>query len=212
MHQSVSEMTYFIKDVTGTIHLDHTCMGSYLYLSRSLQATWIRNSLLRAIKPTGANVRKIPANFVYQYPTVVGLAEFILRLVNGEQHGNDTETTIKQMHSLVEKYSSNLPAHRSQGHRPSSDVYLVTGTTGGLGCALLAYLSGMPNVARIYAINRANKTSLANRQKSSLQERGYDSEAVMGSGKVVLVEAATEDPQLGIPSEIYQEVRYFHEE
>lgn len=152
------------------------------------------------------NVRRISANFVYQHPTVVGLAEFIFGLMNGEQKDGDIELSVKEMLNMVEKYSGDLAAHQPQVSEPSRNVYVVTGTTGGLGCSLLAYLSSLPNVQRIYAVNRPGKNALADRQRLALRDRGYDSDLVLGTGKVVLVEATTKDHQLGVSLELYDKV------
>ena len=115
---------------------------------------------------------------------------------------------IQAMHAMLTKYGQDFPLHSSRRHRrPAGDTILVTGTTGGLGCALLAYLVELPNVLRIYAVNRKSKVALVERQRSTLHDRGYNAQAILENGKVVLVEAATEEPQLGVSSELYGEVR-----
>lgn len=43
----------------------------------SLQATWIRNSILRALREAGFNTRIIPSDFVFQFPSIRQLAAFL---------------------------------------------------------------------------------------------------------------------------------------
>lgn len=177
-------------------------------LPYSLEATWIRNSILHALRDTtDVNTRAVPGNFVYQHPTVTSLAGFVAGLVgsDGATH-SDLERAIASMHELVDKYTRNLPKHASTKSAPTSDVVLVTGTTGSLGCSLLALLVQMPEVSRVYAVNRKSQTPLVQRQRVSLRERGYDAEAITASPKLVLLEAAVEEEKLGLPDGLYQEV------
>lgn len=180
----------------------------------SLQATWIRNSIVHALRmTTKVNVRKLPNNLVYQHPTIGSLASFICRLVNGglQQQGADGDNhSVKAMLDMVAKYSQHFPVHRPRClQQPTEKVYAITGTTGGLGCALLAHLSNLPELKAIYAINRTGKQALVDRQRMELSRRGYDAQKIMDSGKVVLVEAAIEDEHLGLPDDLYEEVSEF---
>lgn len=112
------------------------------------------------------------------------------------------------MRYLVTKYSAGFPKHIAQeGVRiPSQETVLVTGTTGGLGTSLLARLVQSTDVAKIYAVNRKSDTSLIERQKLVLQQRGYDAD-IVNSPKVVLLEANLSETELGFPKTLYQEVR-----
>lgn len=159
---------------------------------------------------TKVNVRELPNNLVYQHPTIGSLASFICRLVNGgiqQQVTDGGDHSVKAMLDMVAKYSQDFPVHRSQGsQQPTEKVYAITGTTGGLGCALLAHLCELPEVKAIYAINRTGKLALGDRQRMELGHRGYDTQKIVDSGKVVLVEAAMEDEKLGLPDDLYEEV------
>lgn len=198
--------------VTNTSHL---APRRFYVLEISLQATWIRNSILHALRnsPTDVNVRQIPANFVYHHPSIARLAAYISSVANNESNGQvKTEDTVRAMLELVDKYSQNFPVHQPSSSATTEpnglDVVLVTGTTGGLGASLLATLIQSERVGKIYALNRKSRSGkvLKERQKDVLVERGLDT-ALLDFPKVVFLEADLEEPLLGLPQELYNEVR-----
>ena len=107
---------------------------------------------------------------------------------------------------MVEKYSSDFPKHVPKVAQPCKDIIFVTGTTGGLGAALLACLVDDPKVQRVYAVNRKTGGSLEARQRRVLVERGYDADHILGSGKVILVDANMDGENFGIAKRLYEEV------
>ncbi|KAF8890512.1 hypothetical protein CPB84DRAFT_1784727 [Gymnopilus junonius] len=185
----------------------------------SLQATWIRNSLLRALHDSAdIDTRHLVDNFVYDHPTVSSMGTFIYALATGT--GSDTPVSTERraaaMKAVVEKYtSSGFPSYRGvsvangNGH-VHGDVVLVTGTTGALGTYLLAELVQNPDVSRIYALNRPSASSaldITERQKKALLGRGLKPSAVQGSNKVRLIEADLAIPGFGIASQLYEEMK-----
>ncbi|KDQ17949.1 hypothetical protein BOTBODRAFT_29264 [Botryobasidium botryosum FD-172 SS1] len=117
---------------------------------------------------------------------------------------------IDELNALVARYTADFPAHcpRTPPVSPTSDVALLTGTTGGLGCVLLRDLVALPSVSRVYAFNRQDKggRSLRERQAESLLERGLDPK-ILDSPKVILVEGNLAAPDLGVSKELYAELR-----
>ena len=182
-----------------------------IHVLQSLQATWIRNSVLHAVRETTKlNTRAIPANFVYQHPTIASIASFILTLTNSERP-EDLEHTergnaVEAMLQMVVKYSADFPQHISRFAMPEKEVVLVTGTTGGLGAGLLVTLVQSPGVERVYAVNRRGSQPLAERQKAVLDERGYDGVAILRSPKVVLIETDMDEECFGLSHAAYEEV------
>ncbi|KAH8100027.1 acetyl-CoA synthetase-like protein [Cristinia sonorae] len=181
----------------------------------SLQATWIRNSLLHALRENGSvNTKGIPSTFVYQYPTVVGLAQYITSLgspssqeyTNGA--ANASQVVVDAMLAMVEKYRINLPKHVPSTPAPSKDIVLVTGTTGSLGCIILSNLLHTPEVGHVFALNRGNEEgrSLLERQRERLVEWGMDPE-VTQSPKVTFVEADMTMDKLGLSPDLYEKIR-----
>ncbi|KAI0691830.1 hypothetical protein BC835DRAFT_1278821 [Cytidiella melzeri] len=177
----------------------------------SLQATWIRNSLLHALRHTfGVETRKIPINFVYDNPTVSGLAEYICTTVaNRDQTGDrNISAAIQTMKDMLDKHSGDFPVHQPQSGRDQfsvGDTIVVTGTTGGLGSALLAHLASMPEVKKVYAINRKGRYPLRERQREVLVDRGYAADTILDLSKIVLVEADLSQSRLGLSQELYAE-------
>lgn len=119
------------------------------------------------------------------------------------------------MRAMVEKYTVTEYPIRSRSEETLSsiqpavgDVVLVTGGTGGLGCYVLAELIAGPEVSRVYAINRGkDKSTLFERQKKALLQRGLDADALLSSDKLVLLAADTSSPHLGLADEEYEQVR-----
>ncbi|EKM52740.1 uncharacterized protein PHACADRAFT_198789 [Phanerochaete carnosa HHB-10118-sp] len=177
----------------------------------SLQATWIRNSILHALRQTTqVNSRAVPGNFDYQHPSISGLAQYVSGLVSTEKPSDDMvdeKQRVAAMHVMVQKYSRDLPRHTPKMDRPARSVVLVTGTTGSLGAALLAALVDDPKVSKVYAFNRKGPQSLEERQRQVLAERGYDAERIVKSGKVVFIDADTSGDKLGLQMDSYEKVR-----
>lgn len=180
---------------------------AWLNFSFSLQATWIRNSLLRALRVGSTfDVKQVPSNFVYQHPTITVLSELMNDYANGRSESGGPDGAIKAMLAMVDKYSRDFATHRPGTTDSRHRVFIVTGTTGGLGCALLAHLSGLPDVQRIYAVNRSSKVALSDRQRTGLANRGYDAQRILREGKIVLLDAATAESNLGLKPDVYEEV------
>lgn len=78
----------------------------------SLQATWIRNAILRAVRETmGADVAgRLPGNIVYQFPTASSLASFVSRTTLDVSETDDGQISdkINEIQAMVKKYSSDF--------------------------------------------------------------------------------------------------------
>ncbi|GJE93572.1 acetyl-CoA synthetase-like protein [Phanerochaete sordida] len=176
----------------------------------SLQATWIRNSVLHALRQTTrTNTHSVPSNIVYNHPSIVRLAKYLFGLANAEapEDKMDDKEVVAAMHAMAEKYSKDLTKHTPRAERPDTNVVLVTGTTGSLGAALLSALVDDPHVSKVYAVNRKGGEPLEDRQLRVLADRGYDGERIVKSGKVVFVETDVSEDNLGLQSDVYQEIR-----
>ena len=123
-----------------------------------------------------------------------------------EQH----PTRQERVSQVVNTYTEGFPsASRSLATRSEDgDVILVTGTTGSLGCYLLATLLVSPTVRRVYGLNRASKIGLKDRQRMSLTDRGLDGDLVDCSKLVLLIGDITK-PMMGLLPDVYTEVSSF---
>ncbi|KAI0719505.1 acetyl-CoA synthetase-like protein [Cerioporus squamosus] len=167
----------------------------------SLQATWIRNTILRAVREySKAAAQRLHMN--------VRLSDAVLRAVHDSSvteadSGNPDETLVR----LAEEYSSNLPLRPTQLHSRQStrDVVLITGTTGGFGCDVLEHLLRDEHVAKVYAFNRSG-TQAMERQRARFRERALE-EGLLTSPKFVMVDATLDVPGFGVSSDLLEEIR-----
>ncbi|KAI0795715.1 acetyl-CoA synthetase-like protein [Abortiporus biennis] len=180
----------------------------------SLQATWIRlqiSAMLRQTKPEV--VTRLPTQFVFQAPSILSLTNLILQYVKSSdphQGEVDLEKHIKDLESTVERLTADIPSRPIQPlkvrRKDEGDIILLTGTTGGLGCNMLAHLSNDPKVTMIYAFNRESaNVNLEDRQADAVRMRGLEKEYV--PSKTVLVEANLSKPQFGLSVELYDELK-----
>jgi hypothetical protein len=107
---------------------------------------------------------------------------------------------------MMAQYSKEFAPHIGTDPLPPDDVVLVTGTTGTIGSNVLAQLVADPKVERVYSLNRESLTPLDTRQRIALSERGLDP-SVVDSPKVVLLEGTVSQPKLGLPDDLYEELR-----
>ncbi|KAI0821733.1 acetyl-CoA synthetase-like protein [Trametes gibbosa] len=175
----------------------------------SLQATWIRNTILRAVREADASAAKrLPPNLVFKAPTISGLATLVDTAINNGESLDDTSLTPQSLWKVVEKYSAKFPLRPANlVDRPTSskEVVLITGTTGGFGCDALEHLLLDDDVERVYAFNRKGSKALE-RQRAQFRARGLD-ERLLHSPKFELVEVALHEPDFDVESRLLDEIR-----
>ncbi|PBL02838.1 acetyl-CoA synthetase-like protein [Armillaria gallica] len=156
----------------------------------SLQATWIRNTLLRALRDTAEfDTRQTTDNFVYSHPSISQLATFLHSVAQGTHTPSvGLGSRVENMHAMVSKYSKDSPVmskkHCGSLALKTGKVVLLTGTTGALGCHILASLVSDQTVGHIYAVNRPGKISVQERQRRALIDHGID----INMEKVIMLE------------------------
>ncbi len=175
----------------------------------SLQATWIRNTILRAVRQTDTSAAKrLPPNIVFKAPTISGLARIVYATVNNDEVLDDASLSPQSLLTFVEKYSADFPERPATLiDRPASskEVILITGTTGGFGCDALEHLLRDENVERVYAFNRKGSKALE-RQHAQFQARGLD-EKLLDTPKFKLVEVALHEPGFDVEPGLLDEIR-----
>ena len=194
--------------VTGLIHPSSAPVPTTNSVRAiSLQATWIRNSVLNALRnTTKLNTREILANFVYRNPTISSLGKFIHDL-SSTGISQQLENTVKEMTDLVHKYTKDFPAHEpAHGVTPHGCTVLITGTTGAIGSNTLAELHKSPNVTKIVALARKSTIAISIRQKKALEDRGLDS-SIVDSSKITLLEGEPALPGFGLGDDILLELK-----
>lgn len=181
----------------------------------SMKAALIHNQILGALRASSVSVSSVPADVVYRYPTVVDLAHFVSTVGSGSNSAAGLKKfKVEELEDMLAKYSQDFQTHapvpESLTNRSDSGgpVFLVTGTTGGLGANLLAQLLAMPDVLRVFALNRPapSSSSSLERHVAKFSDRGLDT-ALLGSDALVLLEGDTSRDDLGLPKEWYDELR-----
>ncbi|KIM78762.1 hypothetical protein PILCRDRAFT_10982 [Piloderma croceum F 1598] len=177
----------------------------------SLQATWIRNTLLQAMRSsTQSNTRSVPMNVIYENPTISALAAFASRFVlHADQADHPGQVSkVHEMLSMVDTHSQGFPRHNPSTVTPSKDVVMITGTTGALGAALLAEMVTSDDVDRVFAVNRKSSSGalIAERQAAALKRQGLDP-AIAYSPKIVFLEADVSVSNLGLLPGIFESIR-----
>ncbi|KAK6966634.1 acetyl-CoA synthetase-like protein [Favolaschia claudopus] len=183
----------------------------------SLQATWLRNAFLRVLREHGnVETRRETRNFVYDYPTISALGAYVFKTGSDSsqtQTVDSVEARTKAMYSMAEKYVRSLPPNlpvlssEAEPYDQQHKVVLLTGTTGGLGCNLLAHLLADSRVDFVFAVNRAasGKVDSGSRQRKALEERGFDS-SIVSSPKLSLCEGDLSKPLFGLNERQYQQM------
>lgn len=153
----------------------------------SLQATWIRNTLLRALQDSAEfDIRQTTDNFVYTYPSIAQLAKFLASVAQGKHVAVGSGSPVDAMQAMVDKYSKNfVVTPEKKSDKVTQRVVVITGTTGALGSHILASLVLDENVQHIYAVNRPGDASVDERQQRAFARHGID----VGMEKVTMLEA-----------------------
>ena len=208
---SRTTQTSSVTAETGKYILDrlpaHYLRGTPATATSSLQATWIRNTLRRAVaEADAATAQRISPNLVFAFPTISALARAVHEAVHG---GDSGARKPEDLWAYVERYSAGFPARPARlVARPpgdGKDVVLITGTTGGFGCDALEHLLRDAGVGRVYAFNRKGSDALK-RQRAQFARRGLDG-ALLDSGKFVMVEAVLHESGFGIEEGLLEEIR-----
>lgn len=163
----------------------------------SLQAVELRRLLLPSIESAEA----IPRDFVYRHPSVLELAEAIESVHRKQELDQPVDVRQKMVDGFVEQYSLRT---QKQG-KEENYVVLLTGSTGSLGCHLVAHLANLPMVREIICLIRPatdRDQDPSNRQDEALQGRLLSLPSEVRP-KIITIQATLSLPQLGLTSETY---------
>ncbi|KAJ7775603.1 male sterility protein-domain-containing protein [Mycena maculata] len=173
----------------------------------SLQATWIRNSILHAsTNSQNIDLTAIPTNFVYSNPTVRMLAEMLAKLAEGGiSKPQEISRRANVMEVMVKKYTHEFPQHMATTEAQKAQVVLVTGTTGALGSHILTHLLALPDISMVYALNRP-PSNLRERQSHSFEKNGIDTHLV-DSSKLRLLTGDLNAPRFDLSAQDFDTLR-----
>ncbi|KAK0480492.1 putative polyketide synthase [Armillaria luteobubalina] len=89
-----------------------------------------------------------------------------------QRPSTDPDSRVDAMHAMVQTYSKDFPpVSKKRTTSPIGKVVLVTGTTGALGCHILANLVFDSDVLHIYAVNRPGDIPIDERQRRAFLDR-----------------------------------------
>ncbi|KAL2827184.1 hypothetical protein BDW59DRAFT_171478 [Aspergillus cavernicola] len=160
----------------------------------SLQATQLRSVLIKTVNTKG---HKLGLNVAFEHPTINSLARYLYSLSCGTA---EEEVSIEdQMNSLIWKYS-NFDQHIPCPNGLSGRYIVVTGSTGSLGCHVVAKLSALPGVQKVYCFVRASSPIDAyGRLLESLRARRvYDTLSTSAKKKLIALPSDLSVPTLGL--------------
>ncbi|KAJ8488944.1 hypothetical protein ONZ45_g13773 [Pleurotus djamor] len=210
-------LTSFVTSVVNGVLTKHASLEDDFFDlgCDSLQATWIRNAILGALRKKQPPINSVPQNLVYDHSNIASLAQYVYGLVTGSAASSTSvlEATLHDINSALVRYTHKFPVRTAATNGATNgsvlpskrDVVLVTGTTGSLGSGVLAKLAEDPTVGEIYAVNRASEGSpLLKRQKAALRSRGYD-EGIATSPKVHLLEGTVTAFGLDVSDKVVEE-------
>ncbi|KIK81855.1 hypothetical protein PAXRUDRAFT_806336 [Paxillus rubicundulus Ve08.2h10] len=177
----------------------------------SLKALRIRSifaSVLQNAHSTDHLVH-LPPDFVYRHPTAHAMANALVSCMSGNPTiSSGTKTA--EMADLVRKMSEEQGTEgRFKPPAQTSEVVLLTGTTGSLGSHILYHLHQCKDVRRIYALNRGHQDDpddLRRRQEDALKIRGITPE-ILRDGKVALISSDLASENLGLELNLFQELQ-----
>jgi FlaA1/EpsC-like NDP-sugar epimerase len=178
----------------------------------SLSATILRRRITGALQSTTSETAKaagafINQNTVYNYPTVDRLTNYLVSLVADPNQAEDIQSHVDQIETMITQYSNPWPT--VIGKAEPGTVVLLTGSTGNIGSHILEALLRDPRILRIYAFNRpsSRQVSLLDRHMERFEDKGFDT-ALLTSEKLAFVEGDASQPNLGVPSSVFNEVWY----
>lgn len=168
----------------------------------SLRAIQIRSVIVKHIDTGG---HKLGSNIAFDYPTVKALAKYLFQLRTGRS--SSTSTNIEdQMVALISKHST-FKQHNPHTNALTSHSIVVTGATGSLGAHIVAQLSLLPSITKIYCLVRATPSTAQTRILTSLRDRRlYHTLPLPARQKIVALASDLAQPDLGLPPATYKEI------
>ncbi|KAF8625926.1 hypothetical protein AX17_006652 [Amanita inopinata Kibby_2008] len=159
----------------------------------SLQASRLRRAILSRLRATNGIKfdDRLTSNFIFVNSSVNKLFSAISSILNGYHLSDPALVVIREerrialMAEMLEKYKRVLASFQNlvvqskklepfRDVRSKKKVALLTGSTGSLGCFLLAGLVKDPTVSRVVCLNRPGAKDLKTRQTEQMQRRRID--------------------------------------
>ena len=174
-----------------------------------MQATSIRNSVLRALRDAQKDATHLSQNSIYANPTISALGKLVSQIATeGSAAAPTPVVAAKTMQDIVAEHTKDFPTHTGSRALPEKQVVLITGTTGALGSYILDALLSNPITGKVYALNRPDTQSSSTavqRQTKAFKERGLNPTA-LESAKLTLLEGDLNAKDFGLSPAQFQEL------
>lgn len=209
---------------TTTTSADNDAVDFFEVGMDSLQATRLRRAILNGLKVTQGlpvPVTELDSDFIFENSSTLKLYIAVKEVMEGAYNadGENKETErVRAMEEMVEKYRQELASYvnlaveaREKRRTYSVDydnrkVVLLTGSTGSLGCFLLARLASDETVKKVYCLNRATSgIDVRQRQIDLMKKRGAELDEKYWE-KVEILESEPSKEDLGLGEAKYNEV------
>jgi hypothetical protein len=150
----------------GTHSVCVTCLS---LKSPSLTATLLRGRIVSAMRlsqNTTISLATIEPDVVYRNATIAGLASYLLSLLEGQPRCPSLDH-IDLVQAMIAKYPIELPRRLDArlADLPEDVTVLLTGSTGGLGSAILDRILKNAKVSKVYVLNRHSSTGKTSRER-----------------------------------------------
>ncbi|KAJ6186992.1 hypothetical protein N7519_001900 [Penicillium mononematosum] len=204
-HESVTE---YIRQITARVLEKPEVADAQDFYSvglDSLMTIHLSRVLQKGIQLRRPDVKAgaISAQTIYGNPTVDRLSRAVIAILDGKSQAGIPRA--EKIQSLVEKYTSDLPAREvyPQNGLNLPSTVILTGSTGSLGTYLLHSLLSSGSITKVYCLNRSDAES---RQKKSFEEKGLYLDANDWKDKVEFLQASFGEPRFGLNETKYQEL------
>ena len=176
----------------------------------SMQAMQLRR-ILMACWPY-PDRKPLPKDFVYRNPSVANMTNAIKAYSNRDVNVRDLPDRAKQINEMVSRFSTEKPSGRKAGNLGA--VILLTGSTGSLGCHLLAHLADLPMVSRIICIIRPQ--GIASKDENAVLPKQRQEQALLSKlltppqtweTKIEVIATRTNEKNLGLHATQYLELQ-----
>ncbi|TFK25361.1 hypothetical protein FA15DRAFT_703770 [Coprinopsis marcescibilis] len=119
-------------------------------------------------------------------------------------------TRVAKMRQMLEHYAQTLPTNQTfSSAQAGNREVLITGTTGALGCYILAALLTDSSITRVYGLNRRLNSSpltTCERQRRAFEERGLDP-SLLDSDKLQILDGDLTQADLGLPEATFTHLK-----
>ncbi|KAJ5385268.1 hypothetical protein N7517_003179 [Penicillium concentricum] len=171
----------------------------------SLMTIHVARALQKGIQLRRPKVKAgaINAQTIYGNPTIDRLSRVVMAILGGKPHASIPRA--EKIQSLVEKYTSDLPAREvyPQNVLHSPSTVILTGSTGSLGTYLLYSLLKSDSITKVYCLNRSDAEL---RQKQGFEEKGLHLDANDWKDKVEFLQVSFGEPRFGLQESKYEEL------